>query len=100
MEAAALAILKEKKPDGRWAQCEFYTALLLEALDFPPAAFTCVFAMGQVIGWIAHAREQVAGGKVVRPQSRYVGQPRAWRPGNGLANHWNELKSFALAYRR
>ena len=52
---------------------ELYTALLLEALAFPPAAFTCVFAMGRVAGWIAHAREQVAEGRLIRPQSRYVG---------------------------
>ena len=78
VEAAALAILKEHKPDRALdTNVEFYTALLLEALDFPPAAFTCVFAMGRVAGWIAHAREQVAGGRLIRPQSIYVGpQPR------------------------
>jgi len=32
-----------------------------------------VFAMGRVAGWIAHAREQAAGGRLIRPQSRYVG---------------------------
>lgn len=74
VEAAALAILKEHKPDRALdTNVEFYTALLLEALDFPPAAFTCVFAMGRVAGWIAHAREQVAGGRLIRPQSVYVG---------------------------
>ena len=52
---------------------EFYTALLLESLAFPHTTFTCVFAMGRVAGWIAHAREQLAGGKLVRPQSIYVG---------------------------
>ncbi len=78
VEAAALAILKEHKPDRALdTNVEFYTALLLEALDFPPAAFTCVFAMGRVAGWIAHAREQVAGGRLIRPQSVYVGpEPR------------------------
>ena len=78
VEAAALAILKEHKPVRALdTNVEFYTALLLEALDFPPAAFTCVFAMGRVAGWIAHAREQVAGGRLIRPQSIYVGpQPR------------------------
>ncbi|CAN7583426.1 citrate synthase/methylcitrate synthase [Phenylobacterium sp. LjRoot164] len=74
VEAAALAILKEHKPDRALdTNVEFYTALLLEALDFPPSAFTCVFAMGRVAGWIAHAREQVAGGRLIRPQSVYVG---------------------------
>lgn len=74
VEAAALAILRERKPDRALdTNVEFYTALLLEALAFPPAAFTCVFAMGRVAGWLAHAREQVAGGRIVRPQSVYVG---------------------------
>jgi citrate synthase len=74
VEQAALAILKEKKPNRPLdTNVEFYTALLLEALAFPPSAFTCVFAMGRVAGWIAHAREQLAGGRLIRPQSRYVG---------------------------
>jgi citrate synthase len=29
--------------------------------------------MGRTAGWIAHAREQLAGGRLIRPQSRYVG---------------------------
>jgi len=74
VEQGALAILRERKPDRRLeTNVEFYTALLLEALAFPPGAFTCVFAMGRVGGWIAHAREQLAGGRLIRPQSVYVG---------------------------
>jgi len=74
VEAAALAILKAHKPNRPLdTNVEFYTALLLEALNFPPSAFTCVFAMGRVAGWIAHAREQIAGGRLIRPQSVYVG---------------------------
>ncbi|HEX5379356.1 MAG TPA: citrate synthase/methylcitrate synthase [Phenylobacterium sp.] len=74
VEAAALSILKSHKP-GRSLETnvEFYTALLLESLAFPPSAFTCVFAMGRVAGWLAHAREQLAGGRLIRPASRYVG---------------------------
>jgi citrate synthase len=76
VEAAALAILKARKPDrSLQTNVEFYTALLLEALAYPPSAFTCVFATGRVAGWIAHAREQLAGGRLIRPQSRYVGPP-------------------------
>jgi citrate synthase len=74
VEAAALAILKARKPDrSLQTNVEFYTALLLEALAFPPCAFTCAFAAGRVAGWIAHAREQLAGGRLIRPQSHYVG---------------------------
>ncbi len=78
VEQAALAILKDRKPDrSLQTNVEFYTALMLEALAFPPSAFTCVFAIGRVTGWVAHAREQVIGGRLIRPQSRYVGpRPR------------------------
>lgn len=73
-EQAALAILREKKP-GRALETnvEFYTALLLEALGFGRESFTCVFAAGRVSGWVAHAREQVKKGRLIRPQSVYVG---------------------------
>ncbi|QCK88478.1 citrate synthase/methylcitrate synthase [Phreatobacter aquaticus] len=74
VEQAALDVLRTEKP-GRSldTNVEFYTALLLEALGFPPEAFTCVFAMGRTAGWIAHAREQLASGRLIRPQSVYVG---------------------------
>jgi len=74
VEAAALDLLKRKKPDRPLnTNVEFYTALLLEALGFPPNAFTCVFAMGRMAGWLAHAREQVTTGRLIRPKSVYVG---------------------------
>jgi citrate synthase len=78
VEAAALELLRREKP-GRALQTnvEFYTALLLEALGVPRSAFTCVFAAGRAGGWIAHAREQALHGRLIRPQSRYVGpEPR------------------------
>ncbi|NOV21741.1 citrate synthase/methylcitrate synthase [Ensifer sp. NM-2] len=79
VEQAALAILKERKPDRPLdVNVEFYTALLLDALGFPRDAFTGVFAIGRTIGWIAHAREQALKGRLIRPRSVYVGPlPRA-----------------------
>jgi citrate synthase len=74
VETAALAVLKERKPNrSLQTNVELYTALMLEALAFPPDAFTCVFAIGRVAGWVAHAREQVEGGRLIRPQSVYIG---------------------------
>jgi citrate synthase len=74
VEQAVLAVLRERKP-GRPldTNVEFYTALLLEALGFPPQAFTCTFAMARTAGWIAHAREQQVGGRLIRPESLYIG---------------------------
>jgi citrate synthase len=74
VEAAALAILKERKPDRPLdVNVEFYTALLLEALGFPREAFTGVFAIGRTVGWLAHAREQALEGRLIRPRSVYIG---------------------------
>ncbi len=74
VERAALDILRRRKPErSLQTNVEFYTALLLEALGFPPDAFTSVFAMGRMAGWMAHAREQAQSGRLIRPQSRYVG---------------------------
>lgn len=79
VEQAALAILRERKPDRPLdVNVEFYTALLLDALGFPRESFTGVFAIGRTVGWIAHAREQALEGRLIRPRSVYVGPlPRA-----------------------
>jgi citrate synthase len=76
VEETALQLLARKKPDrALQTNVEFNTALLLEALGFPRDAFTCVFAAGRSGSWIAHAREQQQTGRLIRPQSRYVGAP-------------------------
>jgi citrate synthase len=86
VEAAALELLARKKPNRPLqTNVEFYTALLLEALRLPREAFTCVFAIGRSGGWIAHAREQMLNGRLIRPQSRYVGpQPQSPSPSPSL----------------
>lgn len=77
VEREALAQLRQKKPDRPLeTNVEFFTALLLEALGFPREAFTGVFAAGRVGGWLAHAHEQIETGRLIRPQSRYIG-PKA-----------------------
>src|SRR5690606_18593755 len=77
VEREALALLRRAKPGRRLeTNVEFFTALLLEALGFPRDAFTGVFAAGRVGGWIAHAHEQIENGRLIRPQSRYIG-PKA-----------------------
>jgi citrate synthase len=74
VEAAALEVLARRKPGRRLdTNVEFYTALLLEALGIPRAGFTPIFGAGRSAGWVAHAVEQVTTGRIIRPQSRYVG---------------------------
>lgn len=74
IEREVLGKLRVKYPDRALeTNVEFYTAILLEALEIPRQAFTAVFACGRVLGWIAHAREQISEGRIVRPKSIYRG---------------------------
>ena len=80
VEATAVKLLREYKP-GRNLQTnvEFYTALLLHGLGLPVELFTPTFALGRVAGWVGHAREQIATGRLIRPASEYVGATgRRW----------------------
>src|SRR3954462_9687282 len=74
VEATALRLLRERKPDRRLdTNVEFYTALLLHGLGLPTELFTATFAIGRVSGWAAHCLEQLHEGRLIRPQSTYVG---------------------------
>jgi citrate synthase len=74
VEEAALAALRRRKSARRLdVNVEFATALLLERLGIPRAGFTAVFAASRTAGWIAHAFEQQATGRIIRPASRYIG---------------------------
>jgi citrate synthase len=74
VERRVLAALARRKP-GRTLQTnvELNAALLLEAVGLPREAFVPVFALARSAGWIAHALEQRKTGRMIRPQSRYVG---------------------------
>ena len=74
VERTALRLLREAKPDRRLdTNVEFYTALLLHGLGLPSELFTPTFAIARVAGWTAHALEQLATGRLIRPQSEYSG---------------------------
>jgi citrate synthase len=74
VEATALRLLRDYKPERKLdTNVEFYTALLLHGLGLPTELFTPTFAVGRVLGWSAHCLEQLAEGKLIRPQSAYVG---------------------------
>lgn len=75
VEKVAASSLKRKYP-GRelHANVEFYTAVLLDVLGIPREAFTATFAVGRVLGWCAHFAEQRATGRLIRPDSLYVGK--------------------------
>jgi citrate synthase len=73
VEKAAARLLAQKYPDrSLQANVEFYTAVLLDTLGLPRAAFTPMFAAGRAAGWCAHVEEQRKTGRLIRPASTYV----------------------------
>ena len=69
-----MRLLRERKPDRRLdTNVEFYTALLLHGIGLATDLFTPTFAVGRVVGWAAHCLEQLRDGRLIRPQSTYVG---------------------------
>jgi len=74
VEAYARAALRKKNPERALdTNVEFFTAILLDALKVPRAAFTPVFAAARAAGWTAHAYEQQRTGRLLRPASVYTG---------------------------
>src|SRR5512136_1566614 len=74
LERVAVNVLAEVKPGRRlYANVEFYTATLLDLLGIPGDLFTGVFAIGRCAGWTAHAMEQLADNRLIRPADNYVG---------------------------
>jgi citrate synthase len=79
-EEVALDRLAQRRPGQPiFTNVDFYGAVLLEGVGLPRELFTPTFALARTAGWSAHALEQVAEGRLVRPPERYVGPaPRPW----------------------
>lgn len=53
---------------------DFYSASVLYTIGIPIDLFTPMFAVSRMAGWAAHALEQYADNRLIRPVSEYVGQ--------------------------
>ncbi|WP_321901552.1 citrate synthase family protein [Paraburkholderia tropica] len=53
---------------------DYALAAIERVLALPRGAAFTLFAAGRVTGWIAHALEQNADGRLIRPRARYVGE--------------------------
>jgi citrate synthase len=54
---------------------DFYSGIILEAMGFPTAMFTPIFALSRTVGWISQWKEMIADPtqKIGRPRQLYVG---------------------------
>ncbi|MGA8664943.1 MAG: citrate/2-methylcitrate synthase [Thermoplasmata archaeon] len=81
VEESALTALRAAKPGARlFTNVEFYSAVVLESVGLPRELFTPTFAVARTAGWTAHALEQAADNRMIRPEVEYVGpaKGRQW----------------------
>ena len=55
---------------------DFYSGIILEAMGFPTAMFTPIFAVSRTVGWISQWKEMIADPtlKIGRPRQLYIGE--------------------------
>ena len=55
---------------------DFYSGIILEAMGFPTAMFTPIFALSRTVGWISQWKEMIADpqNKIGRPRQLYLGE--------------------------
>jgi citrate synthase len=74
LEKAALAELKERRPDRVLeTNVEFWAAIVLDFAQVPPHMFTSMFTCARTAGWSAHILEQKRTGRLIRPSAIYTG---------------------------
>jgi citrate synthase len=76
LESAALVVLQERHPERVIAtNVEYYSAVVLDIAEIPPALAPAMFGCSRVAGWSAHILEQKRTGRLIRPSAIYVGPP-------------------------
>jgi citrate synthase len=74
VEDAALRVLAELHPDRALkTNVEYYAAPVLMGVGLTPDLFPATFSLARHAGWTAHAIEQGANNRLIRPDARYIG---------------------------
>jgi citrate synthase len=74
VEDVVLRVLAELKPHRIIkTNVEYYAAAVLQGVGLPPPLFPATFALARHAGWTAHAIEQAAANRLIRPDMRYTG---------------------------
>ncbi|WP_429409280.1 citrate/2-methylcitrate synthase [Paraburkholderia sp. GAS82] len=66
-----------RETSGAEPTLDYALASIERVLGLPAGAAFTLFAVGRVVGWIAHAMEQTADGRLIRPRARYIGDYEA-----------------------
>ncbi|MFJ8064573.1 citrate/2-methylcitrate synthase [Psychrobacillus sp. NPDC096426] len=74
-EKEIIELLAEHKPGRKlYTNVEYYAAAIMRSINMPAELFTPTFSVARMVGWTAHAIEQLEDNTIFRPQSIYVGE--------------------------
>jgi len=60
---------------------DFYSGLIYQAMGFPTAMFTVLFAIPRTAGWLAHWQE------LLSDKDQKISRPRQWYTGTGVRDY-------------
>jgi citrate synthase len=52
---------------------DFYSASTYYSMGIDPDNYTMLFAVARMVGWVAHAYEQMENNRIIRPKAKYIG---------------------------
>ncbi|HEX5012650.1 MAG TPA: citrate/2-methylcitrate synthase [Candidatus Limnocylindrales bacterium] len=82
VEDVALRLLAERHPERPLkTNVEYYAAPVLMGVGLTPDLFPATFSLARHAGWTAHALEQAADNRLIRPDVRYIGPAERDLPG-------------------
>lgn len=74
-EKEIIELLAEYKPGRKlYTNVEYYAAAIMRSINMPVELFTPTFSIARMVGWTAHAMEQLEDNTIFRPQSMYIGE--------------------------
>lgn len=74
-EEEIIELLAVYKPGRKlYTNVEYYAAAIMRSINMPSELFTPTFSIARMVGWTAHAIEQLENNTIFRPQSIYVGE--------------------------
>ncbi|WP_099158285.1 citrate/2-methylcitrate synthase [Virgibacillus ndiopensis] len=72
-EKETIKILNNYKPNQKlYTNVEYYAAAIMKSLNIDPELFTAIFSSSRIVGWCAHAIEQLNNNTIFRPTAKYI----------------------------
>ncbi|MCS7264527.1 MAG: citrate synthase [Armatimonadetes bacterium] len=71
--------MEPMRAKGIYVNVDFYAGSIYHYLGIPADLYIPIFAIGRIVGWVAHILEQYSDNRLIRPLLHYVGpMERQW----------------------